>query len=287
MLKGYGEVIKEIRIGKGYTQKYVANGLITQGAYSKIENKNIELTMSSMHNILDQLEVSFDEFIYIQNGYKHSDRDELVKRFFHTPSNHEENIKELYKTFKDFLKSSNNDKLIHNISIVLYALIILSDTSDFEQAKALVAPVWEDLSNRGQLFISDLYLLNSILFLFPLSTALEIKKFAFRHITLYENFRNVKQLQINISLNIVLMLIKNNNYLEALEDLVNIIEICKQENMFIHLAISYVRKGICLNHLGQPGKEWIIKGRKILDVLEQFQVVEALEKEIERSKNKR
>ena len=44
MVKDFGDVLKEIRIDRGYSQQYVADGIMGQSAYSKVERSEIEPT---------------------------------------------------------------------------------------------------------------------------------------------------------------------------------------------------------------------------------------------------
>lgn len=64
-MKGYGLVIKKIRTGKGYTQKYVSKDHFSQGGFSKFENNITDISMGNMEFILNQLDVTFEEFFYI------------------------------------------------------------------------------------------------------------------------------------------------------------------------------------------------------------------------------
>ncbi|MFJ5763714.1 helix-turn-helix domain-containing protein [Lysinibacillus sp. NPDC093210] len=279
-MKGYGEITKQIRIGKGYTQKHVAAHLLTQGAYSKFENKNTDINFATMHGIINRLGITFEEFFYIQNGYQYSKRDEIIAQFYRTSYNDEAVLRGLSEKCKRYLREFEEDQQIIHISIILDGLIILANTGDFERAKEIVEPVWRDLSKSNQLYIADLYMLNAILFLFPLPTVLQIKQFALRHIALFENFRQVSRLQINISMNIALLLMKDNEYSKAQKEILNAIFLCKKEHDFILLAICYVRKGICLNRLSHSGEKWIRKGVNMLMTLEQFTLLEMVEEEI-------
>lgn len=41
-MNNYGHVIKEIRVGKGYSQQYVSEKICSQGNYSKFEKGKTE-----------------------------------------------------------------------------------------------------------------------------------------------------------------------------------------------------------------------------------------------------
>lgn len=67
MAKDFGDVLKEIRIDRGYSQQYVADGIMGQSAYSKVERSEIEPTFRKWLAILEKLNISVEEFRYNLN----------------------------------------------------------------------------------------------------------------------------------------------------------------------------------------------------------------------------
>jgi len=271
--------ISGVRLNKGYSQKYVSEGLLTQGAYSKFENLNTGIGVNTFKGLLDKLEISLDEFDFIHNGYDYNVRVQLINRLFNLSYNNKQNLEQLLAEVKEYLKVQD-DILLENLSKICESLILLSETGKIEQARIPVKDVWESLSKRNHFYIIDIYFVNSILFLFPLETALEIKKFAFRSIDRYKDFQNIERIKINISINILLLLMKEGRFKEALNETTQIMNLCKKHRDYLRLAICYVRKGICLNSIDMSGEEWILKGKNMLFALEENNMVEILEDEI-------
>ncbi|WP_342505975.1 helix-turn-helix domain-containing protein [Sporosarcina sp. FSL K6-2383] len=279
MVKEIGQIIGNIRRSKGYSQEYVSRGILSQGTYSKFENYNIGIRITTFNRILEKLEISPEEFEYIKNGYKYTFREEIINKVFNLSYNNEEILDDILSDTSVYLKG-NEDLLIKNLSKICTSLILLSRTSNIEEARIPLKKVWDILSKRNHFYIIDIYLINSILFLFPLETALEIRNFTFRSIERYKNFQDVERLKINISINIMLLLIKEKRFKEAYLESEQIINLCKQHQDYFRLAICYVRKGICMNHIEMSGKEWIQKGKNILTAIEEVAAVKLLEDEI-------
>lgn len=210
-----GEIVNIIRRNKGYSQEYVSSEVITQGAYSKFEKLNTDIRLSAFEKILTKLELSYDEFKFIQNGYKYSLREKMVNTLFSLTYNDIELLKSLLEEATMYLKQ-NEDILIENLSKICRSLILLRETNSFERARVPLFEVWDCLSKRNVLYIIDIYFINSMLFLFPLETALEIKKFAFKGIERYINFQTTERLKINIHINIMLLFIKEERFQESL-----------------------------------------------------------------------
>lgn len=169
----YGKIIKSIRNGKGYSQKNIYEHICTQGNYSKFElENNREVKFSILHEFLNRLEMSFEEFNYIRNNYKLSEREKLIHQFYYLSNNSEIKLYKLRIECSSYLSKYPNDRLITNINTVLKGMIVLADTKDFTQAREILYPIWNELSLRNTLYLSDIYLLNAILFVFPMATCL-------------------------------------------------------------------------------------------------------------------
>lgn len=279
----YGSVVRNIRIDKGYSQDYLTHSEMTQSAYSKFELQNREIRFGVLEKIVEKLELSFEELTFIKNDYNLSDRDRIADEFFNMSFNDTETLNTILIDTEEFLKSEK-DYLIRDIQRICEALVLSNKTNSFNEATTIVLPVWDRLSKRNSLYVTDILLLNSILFIFPVADVLEIQKFIFRSIDRYNNFRNIERIKINILLNSTLLLIKDRQISDALSGLDELIVLCKKHSTYLQLAVTYVRKGICLNLLNQEGDTWINKGKNILIALEQDDLLIGIEKEIDRFK---
>ncbi|MBD7909238.1 helix-turn-helix domain-containing protein [Sporosarcina gallistercoris] len=275
-----GSVVRKIRSDKAYSQQYVVDGVMTQSAYSKFELNKTDITFSSLSRILENLEVSFEEFLYIQNEFKHSEKDAIVKKFLSISYNNEEKVKELLTMAVSYLKKKD-DHLISDIKSLAEALLILIHTADKEMLLTSVSNVWKRLSVKNQFYFSDLYVLNAIFYFFPLDTMIEIKKLAFKSIDRYGEFQDIQRLKINFCVNISLMLIKEACYEEALKEIETAIIYSEKQKAYLQRAVCYVRKGICLSRLGEDGLPWLQKGLEILTVLEEQELLQMAKTEIE------
>lgn len=277
----YGGFFKEIRIGKGYSQQYVSEKICTQGNYSKFEKgENREIKFSILKDFLERLEMSFEEFDYISNNYEMQDRQSILKQFYNQTYNSERALYKLKEDCISYLEKNPNDNLIKNIHTVLKGMLVLARSSDFVRASEVLSSIWGDLSQRNTLYLSDIYLLNAILFVFPIQTATEIKEFALRHIEKYNGFQNTNKLKINFLINLSLINIKEKDFETALSLLNDAIDKCRAEQLFINLSICFVRKGICLSYLNDADEGFIEKGLILLEHLEQAELVNILKMEI-------
>lgn len=141
-------------------------------------------------------------------------------------------------------------------------------------------------SNKDQLFIKDLYLINVIFFLFPIEIAHLTMEYVDKSLKKYKDFQSINRIEVNFRLNYSLMLIKENLEETALQQLVLLIPIVKNFKMHYQMAMVYIRKGICLYNLEhkEKGQDYIQRGLLILEAIEEQALYNSMKKEVEKYK---
>lgn len=74
----YGELIRKIRLDKRQSLEEISDGIMSYSLLSKFERGETMLTIDKFFKILDKLNIGFDEFELMLNGYQ----DNPVKMFF-------------------------------------------------------------------------------------------------------------------------------------------------------------------------------------------------------------
>ncbi|TYS32982.1 helix-turn-helix domain-containing protein [Bacillus pumilus] len=280
MLGNIGRTMRSIRKNKGYTQHYVSSGLLSQSAYSKFELHRIDILASSYMALLEKVDVSLDEFYYIMNDFQYTRRQKFINDFFNTTFNHPDKLRQLIMESEKLL-SNSRDQLISDIQCICTALIVLNETGSIEQARNHVDTVWERLSKHENWYLVDIRLINSLLFIFPIETAMHISRNALKRLNNYKNFQDAYKIEINIRVNFSLLLIKYSKFKSALDVLEAAIPLCKKHGAYREMAICYGRKGICLKNLNMVSyEEYTEKATKVLRILEEKKLEEMLNKEI-------
>lgn len=276
-----GSVIKKIRSSKGLTQSYISNkSKMTQSNYSKFEKDSLEIRAASFILILDTMDISLQEFSFISNNYKLSNKEQILMDFFNTPYQSIEDLTKIQKRCFEYL-DRNESSIIKDVTLICKALIIISDKNDFNEARLIVKPIWNRLSVNNEFYLYDLYLINSILYIFNIEEVLQMRDYLGRCYKKYKDYPFVNSIFINTYINISLLLIENQKYYEALKDLDFIYEICKKQKLFFKIAIILIRKGICIQKLNGDGKESIEKGLLWLESFEEEAALKIMKKEIE------
>lgn len=279
-----GTVLKKIRVSKGITQKQITQHTgISQSNYSKYEMGKIDISNTYLISIIDYLDISLQEFIYLCNEYNLSEKENILKNFFNVPFHKVEDLMKIKNICTQFLAHTYSN-LIKDISILCDALIVIYKNNDYEMAREIARPIWNRLSNNNELYVYDLYFINAILYIFPNDEILHIKDFTIRAYNKYQNFPNMISIFINVHLNMSLILIENRLFKDALHTLEQIELLCKSKKLYFQLAILLIRKGICFsnleNHINN-GNILIEEGKRYLMVFSENASYDILTKEIE------
>lgn len=276
-----GEFFKEIRTNKGYSQRYMAKNILNQSSYSKVEKRSIDLTTSKYICLLEKLDMEHEEFQFIANNYKYKNKTKLVKTFFNLKHNDENSLKAIKTEAQSYLLI-NDDKLIQDIVSICDGLIILAKTNDVQLARSYVNEVWTRLEKFDNWYLTELSLINTILFIFPIETAINITEKALKQLEKYQKYDGSEKLVFNFQFNLVLLLLDAKHYKAGLKVADDVIELCKRNRFYYQLAICYARKGILLTNLKESnGEEFYQKAFQLLNIMEEDDIKIEVEKEID------
>lgn len=272
--------IKKVRISKGLSQKDIARNYLSQGNYSKFENGLLDIPFSKVIGILNNLDIGLDELLFIDNDYKYSVKETIFRDFFRMPFKNPSQLESIIARCNAYSVEDDNEliAIIKQISLFLIESIKCNDIYfNKDQAQYLL----DVFSKKEHLYIKDLYLINSIFFLFPIETAHLTLNFVEASLKKYRDFQSINRLEVNFRLNYSLMLIKEGFEDKAIQQLELVLTLAKKYKFSIQMAIIYIRMGICFSNLQNDSVEdYIQKGLNILKALDEVELLENMEKEI-------
>ncbi|MFP5303680.1 hypothetical protein R2R70_21100, partial [Cobetia sp. SIMBA_158] len=86
--------------------------------------------------------------------------------------------------------------LIRDIQTLCKSLAPLLESGEFESGRLYARQIWQRLSHNNNLYYYDIYLLNAILFVFPLDEMLGIYQYLKRGFEKYKNFQNMSRVAL-------------------------------------------------------------------------------------------
>lgn len=173
MIWNYGNVYRMIRKSKGISQNNICNGNLERSTLSKFESKNRVPSFDTMQYLLEQVNVSFNEFEYICNEYNNSERQEILVDFYSLVSNAQRTkIDMLIKRCERYLKN-NNDYKINEINHILHIFLELNELNKLnfsDISMKLATIVWDRISLIDTWTYDDIRTINFIFYFLPLET---------------------------------------------------------------------------------------------------------------------
>jgi len=275
----FGQIYKSIRLGKGLSQKDVCHDQINRTTLSRIENDNQNTSFESMQYLLDQINVSWDEFQYICNEFQPSFRDEIINEYYTIVSTAEiEKISKLKRKSETYLKSSEDNKIreIHYILVALSKLETDSPAQITSTTKKLVSLVWDRLSKIDIWTYDDIRLINAILYHLEFTTILQLVPKLRLSLQKYTAYTKIDVLQTTLLINLAYIYMQNNLLPESKTILEEALLLAKKLNRVDFIGISMVRLGICSNNRKQRED-----GLSLLNLVGHSNLIVELTKEID------
>ncbi|MFR2553240.1 MAG: hypothetical protein ACLS8D_15685, partial [Clostridioides difficile] len=246
---------------------------------SRIENDNQNTSFESMQYLLDQINVSWDEFQYICNEFQPSFRDEIINEYYTIVSTAEiEKISKLKRKSETYLKSSEDNKIreIHYILAALSKLETDSPAQITSTTKKLVSLVWDRLSKIDIWTYDDIRLINAILYHLEFTTILQLVPKLRLSLQKYTAYTKIDVLQTTLLINLAYIYMQNNLLPESKTILEEALLLAKKLNRVDFIGISMVRLGICSNNRKQRED-----GLSLLNLVGHSNLIVELTKEID------
>ena len=275
----FGKVYKEIRESKGLTQEEVCGDVLSRTSLSKIESGKVTPKYENMEFLLRQINMSFEEFDYICHLYQPSQRTEIMQTYLNMNSIIGSNsLVHFFETCQNYLKT-HHDLPIEEIRDMLEVVIHIRQHGAeqlSDQVKQTIQKLWEKIEKQDTWYESDLKILNTILFSFPIEHLHLITGKILQRLEVYKNYQHLYELRIAILLNLSTIYLYNQDKNMCKQICYTLLEDAKNKKSYDRLAICYVRIGIC-----RDDAKLIQKGFSLLELTEETSMLSHLKKEVE------
>ena len=275
----FGKVYKEIRESKGLTQEEVCGNVISRTSLSKIESGKATPKYENMEFLLRQINMSFEEFDYICHLYQPSQRTEIMQTYLNMSSIiGSSGLVDFFETCQNYLKT-HHDLPIEEIRDMLEVVIHIRQHGTeqlSDQVKQTIQKLWEKIEKQDTWYESDLKILNTILFSFPIDHLHLITEKILQRLEVYKNYQHLYDLRMAILLNLSTIYLYHQDKNMCQQICYTLLEDAKNKKSYDMLAICYVRIGICRNDA-----KLIQKGFSLLELTEETSMLSHLKKEVE------
>ena len=275
----FGKVYKEIRESKGLTQEEVCGNVLSRTSLSKIESGKVTPKYENMEFLLRQINMSFEEFDYICHLYQPSQRTEIMQTYLNMNSIvGSSSLIHFLETCQAYLKS-HHDLPIEEIRDMLEVVIHIRQHGTeqlSDQVKQTIKKLWEKIEKQDTWYESDLKILNTILFSFPIEHLHLITEKILQRLEVYKNYQHLYDLRMAILLNLSTIYLYHQDKNMCQQICYTLLEDAKNKKSYDMLAICYVRIGIC-----RDDAKLIQKGFSLLELTDETSILAFLKKEVE------
>ena len=275
----FGKVYKEIRESKGLTQEEVCGDVLSRTSLSKIESGKVTPKYENMEFLLRQINMSFEEFDYICHIYQPSQRTEIMQIYLNMNSIiGGSGLVHFFETCQNYLKT-HHDLPIEEIRDMLEVVIHIRQHGTeqlSDQVKQTVKKLWEKIEKQDTWYESDLKILNTILFSFPIEHLHLITEKILQRLEVYKNYQHLHDLRMTILLNLSTIYLYHQDKNMCQQICYTLLEDAKNKKSYDMLAICYVRIGIC-----RDDAKLIQKGFSLLELTDETSILAFLKKEVE------
>lgn len=275
----FGKVYKEIRESKGLTQEEVCGNVLSRTSLSKIESGKATPKYENMEFLLQQINMSFEEFDYICHLYQPSQRTEIMQTYLNMTSIiGSSSLVYFFETCQDYLKT-HHDLPIEEIRDMLEIVIHIRQHGTEQlsnQVKQTVTKLWEKIEKQDTWYENDLKILNTILFSFPIDHLHLITGKILQRLEVYKNYQHLYDLRMAILLNLSTIYLYHQDKNMCQQICYTLLEDAKNKKSYDRLAICYVRIGIC-----RDDSKLIQKGFSLLELTEETSMLSHLKQEVE------
>lgn len=272
----FGITIRKLRISRRITQQELANDLFDRSELSKIEHSELAVSYENEIELIKRLSLTPDEFEYISNNYTLSFKRRLLHRFFEleiSTDTADNSIADIEALLQDcFLVENDGD--IGRIKTILEALLLANKPKGLDKAKKMVQPIWFDyLAKTKILTITDIYVLNTILFAFDYETANEI--IAKIIMVIDRDYPFKKSLKIDTLINQAMIEMLDHKFKLAADNMLKLKPLIKKLGQYDKLLVIRARIAVC-----QKDKTKALEQVSLLEKIEAQQLANNLKSEI-------
>ena len=181
----FGKAISNIRRNKHISIQQITNNTITKSSYNRFVNCETQPSVNSFLTLLQNLHVSFEEFLYISRGYKPDYFNEIAMQIRDaTITRNIPLMQEIHATISTYAQQNPNNQTYLHLKCVTTLILnsLQNEPLDQESKKILLnyllkCDVWTHYEHT---------LFNSVIFIFEPSAVNAMEKRIIRNLDSYE-----------------------------------------------------------------------------------------------------
>ena len=246
-VRNYGSTYKFIRQAKKISQLKVTKETMSRSALSKFEHNKQTIYLDNFLNLVEELQLSVPEFLFINNDYTFMPRDQLKDKFYCAHFKGDLcSCGELSKEIDHYLKSNPDWYLEKKKEYIDILINLENDTrgEQFKKVESLAFEIWKRIDKNDEWFMNDLQLLNIIIYYLPKNIR---QRTLTRMLARLEDYKELDRTEVVLSsfqLNISLIYIQEGQLDKAAKIADPALKSAHNNRRYDIYIVGLIRKGI-------------------------------------------
>lgn len=199
----FGQAIKQIRSAKGLSQEELSQGIMSRSNLSRFETGDYYPSYDKVIGIIERLELSLEEILYIANDYQPNEVAQLYQQLVESENQYaQQEIESISIEAKERYQQTGNagyQRIYVFAQLALNQLGVATKELDKREIEQLLLPYFTE---KEEWYINDLRYLNNCLAVFDIEDACFIANRALKNFEKYQNFKSQTNIQTNLMINI-------------------------------------------------------------------------------------
>lgn len=263
----YGQTISNIRKSKNITVKDVICGTMTKASYSRFVSGKSRTSLDNFLCLLNNLHITFDEFLCIHNGYSMDQHQELLLQIQSATHNHNiEKLKDVLDNIRNICSSHEYDESYKHLACCTQLIIDrLSNNSFDSQARQIIV---DYLFNNESWTHYELALFNNVMFIFSDEEINLFYKRVIHNVEKYQSLRIYGSEAFRILTNALMLYIDRRNIKQALTLITEINKYDLKDDMLFEKTLKNYFNGII--KIIRNDRNGILKIQNSLNILKEL-----------------
>ncbi len=261
----YGYTFRRLRVRKNLTLEYVSKGITSVSFLSKFERGDSDISISNIIGLLDRLNVTLSEFLFIHNGYQKKGFQQLLTLV--KESYVKKNIKMLKKLMSDeiniYIKTG---EIKHRINSYMIEAIIL-DLQKEEMNSDKIQFITEYLWTTELWSEYELTVYGNMIGVFKIETVILLSNEVFNKSDIYKGMVRIRNDMYGIFLNTIQLCIEKSRFKNAEYFIEKMKKSNIPEQFIFERLLLQLFEGVLLYKQGK--KEGLELSRKSIQTLEE------------------
>lgn len=200
-------LIRKFRIERNITQKDLAHNLCSRGTLSKFENGDSNINANLLFNLLERMNITYEEYAHYKNDDMLSKKEQLKKEFSNKILNNEHSKSYLEDIHNEYILSKD----IYYLFLYCQGMAIYNKLNNKNiNLNNEIDVIKKHLDSVETWGVFELTMYTNTLYLFDYNQTIDQFDKIYSHIDKFSNYTRMKHIKIHFLVNSIILSFEHN-----------------------------------------------------------------------------